>query len=101
MEGERYPGQAEHVRAHLACTDSLDRALRAYDATGVSPHFLDVIERVARWLDVHLRSEDLRLGRFQAAQSGRSRSPAAPAPGGAGVTPASPERDPEGASGTA
>jgi hemerythrin len=92
MRETGYAGLAEHARAHRACADSMDRALRAYEAAGVTPHFLDVIERVARWLDIHLRAEDLRFGRFAAGAAAKRSGPvAAPRPGGS--IPSAPKGD--------
>jgi hemerythrin-like metal-binding protein len=58
-----YAHRATHAEAHAACLKSLDAAVRYHADGGASERFLDVLERVARWLDVHLRSEDLRLSR--------------------------------------
>jgi hemerythrin len=63
MTAQGYPRRAAHLEGHAACLESLVTAVRLHAEGGASERFVDVIERVARWLDVHLRSEDLRLGR--------------------------------------
>jgi hemerythrin len=65
MAEEGYPFRDSHARSHGVCAKSLDTAVRLHAEAGVSVRFVEVLERVARWLDVHLRSEDLRLGRHR------------------------------------
>jgi len=65
MAKRGYPHLARHAESHGACLESLALAVRLHAEAGMSERFVEVIERVARWLDVHLRSEDLRLGRHR------------------------------------
>lgn len=67
MRTRNYPRLAAHLRAHQLGMETLERAARALADGCDNPRFLDLVERTARWIDVHLRSEDLRMGRFQEA----------------------------------
>ncbi|MGC4001139.1 MAG: hemerythrin domain-containing protein [Anaeromyxobacter sp.] len=68
MEEAGYPGCAEHERSHRAAEALLDQARRLLAETGLSLRFVSVVEEAARWLDEHLRTDDLKLGRFRAAR---------------------------------
>jgi hemerythrin-like metal-binding protein len=83
-----YPEAAEHERAHRVCLEALEAAVRRHAASGVCERFLELLERVTRWLDVHLSAEDLRLGTFYAklAASGRGQPAARHAGEGEQVT---------------
>ncbi len=86
MEAERYPHRASHARAHRTGLEALGRAVQAYQRGGVDFRFLDLVERAARWLDVHLRAADLRMGMYQGieqlpAPARPLNAPAAPPPG--------------------
>jgi hemerythrin-like metal-binding protein len=67
MRARNYPRLTAHARAHQLGMETLERAARALADGCDNPRFLDLVERTARWLDVHLRSEDLRMGRFHEA----------------------------------
>ncbi len=64
MRERSYPRLEAHARAHQLGLETLERAALALAEGCDSPRFLDLMERTARWLDVHLRSEDLRMGMF-------------------------------------
>jgi hemerythrin len=71
MRVRSYPRLTDHVRGHQLGMETLQRAAQALADGCESPRFLDLVERTARWLDVHLRSEDLRMGRFNEALAQR------------------------------
>ncbi len=78
MRGQGYPHLETHAHAHQLGLATLERAGQVLAEAGPNQHFLDLVERTARWIDVHLRSEDLRLGMFNSGH----RSGAKPTPSG-------------------
>lgn len=68
MEAHGYPHRDAHVRAHEIGLESLRLAVQAHGRGGLDERFLELVERAARWLEIHLRAEDLRMGMFQGAQ---------------------------------
>lgn len=67
MSTHAYPHQGSHLRAHQLGLATFERAARAFAEDGPGERFLELLERSARWLDIHLRAEDLRMGIFREA----------------------------------
>ena len=61
MEEQGYPAAGDHVRDHRAIVETIGR-VRADGSDGA--RLAEVAAAVARMLDEHMRSDDLRLGRF-------------------------------------
>jgi len=80
MRSRGYPRLGSHARAHQVGFEALRSAERLLSASGPGERFRELVERSARWLDVHLRSEDLALGNFV-----RDGSTPLPAPAGKGL----------------
>ena len=59
-----YPRLGSHAQVHDLGLQALGRAAQLCALEGASERFLEQVERSARWLDVHLRSEDLALGNY-------------------------------------
>ena len=78
MRSHGYPRLLSHARAHELGLEALRQAERLLAASGPGERFLELVERSARWLDVHLRAEDLALGNF--IREGAAAPPAPPAP---------------------
>jgi hemerythrin len=74
MRSHDYPRLASHARAHEVGLEAMAHAQRLLTEDGPSDRFQELLERSARWLDVHLRSEDLTLGNF--VREGGDRPPA-------------------------
>jgi len=81
MRSRGYPRLSSHARAHQVGLEALRLAERHLAASGPGERFQELVERSARWLDVHLRSEDLALGNF-VRESSPQPSSKAPARGG-------------------
>jgi hemerythrin len=64
MRVRGYPRLSSHAQVHELGLQALSGAVRLCALEGPSERFLEQVERSARWLDVHLRSEDLALGNF-------------------------------------
>ena len=64
MRSQGYPRLTSHTRAHEVGLEALRSAERHLASSGPGERFQELVERSARWLDVHLRSEDLALGNF-------------------------------------
>jgi len=62
MAAEGYTERAAHARAHAAGVEVFRRAATEYGRAGVAARFL--VERAVAWLEVHLRRDDVRFGRF-------------------------------------
>lgn len=62
MRAEGYPDADAHVRAHAAGLECFQAAVAAFERNGVAARFL--VQRAAGWLDLHLRRDDLRFGRY-------------------------------------
>ncbi|HVO20612.1 MAG TPA: hemerythrin domain-containing protein [Anaeromyxobacter sp.] len=80
MRSRDYPRLGSHAQAHQVGLEALRSAERLLLASGPGERFRELVERSARWLDVHLRSEDLALGNFV-----RDGSAPPPAPAGKGL----------------
>jgi hemerythrin-like metal-binding protein len=86
MEEAGYPGAGEHVKAHAAIVERI-AASRSDDGPGVERRLLEAAEWVARALETHMRTDDLKLGRFWTARE-NLRKLAEQGPGvGAALTP--------------
>ncbi len=86
MEEAGYPGLREHARAHAALLDRI-AAARADESPGADRRLLDAADWVARTLEAHMRSDDLKLARFWTARD-NLRKLAEAGPGvGAALTP--------------
>ncbi len=86
MEDAGYPGAREHIRAHAAIVERI-AAARADTSAGAERRLLEAAEWVANALEGHMRSDDLRLGRFWTARE-NLRKLAEAGPGvGASLTP--------------
>jgi hemerythrin-like metal-binding protein len=86
MEEAGYPGSREHVRAHAALLDGI-AAARADDAPGAERRLLEAADWVARTLEAHMRSDDLKLARFCTARDNLRRLAEAGPGIGAALTP--------------
>lgn len=73
MRQRSYPHLPAHARAHKLGLEVLERAAKVYAEGGTEGRFLELMERSARWIEVHLRSEDLRLGMFSESERHRAR----------------------------
>jgi hemerythrin-like metal-binding protein len=86
MEDAGYPGAREHLRAHAAILERIASA-RADESAGADRGLLAAADWVARALETHMRSDDLKLGRFWTARE-NLRTLAEAGPGvGASLTP--------------
>jgi hemerythrin len=86
MADEGYPGAREHVRAHAEILDRVRAAVEG-EALLHAKALLLAADWVARTLQEHMRSEDLKLGRFWTARENLRRL-AERGPGvGASLTP--------------
>ena len=83
MREQAHPHLRAHSRAHKLGMETLERAAQLLADDGPTARFLELTERSARWLEVHLRSEDLRLGMFRETQR-RRRAPPVSKPKGRG-----------------
>ncbi len=83
MDDAGYPGAREHVRAHAAILDRIAAA----GAEAKDRALLEAADWVARALETHMRTDDLKLGRFSTARE-NLRKLAEAGPGvGASLTP--------------
>jgi hemerythrin len=81
-----YPGACEHARAHAELLERI-RAVRGEEGPDAAKRLLSAAEWVARALEEHMRTQDLRLGRFWTARENLRRL-AEQGPGvGAALTP--------------
>jgi hemerythrin len=69
-----YPRLGSHSQVHDLGLQALGRAAQLCALEGASERFLEQVERSARWLDVHLRSEDLALGNYLRGHAARPSS---------------------------
>lgn len=67
MAEQGYPGAGEHTRAHRAIVERIAQA-RAYDAPRPEAGLAEAAESIAEAVDEHMRSDDLKLGRFWTAR---------------------------------
>src|SRR5512138_1704426 len=72
MAEQGYPGAGEHVRGHRAIVESIARA-RLLDGSGAEARLADAAAAIAHAVEEHMRSEDLKLGRFFTARDNRRR----------------------------
>jgi hemerythrin len=86
MEEAGYPGAREHVRAHAAVLDRI-RAAREDESAGSDRRLFEAADWVARALEAHMRSDDLKLGRFWTARENLRRLAEAGPGLGAALTP--------------
>ncbi len=101
MEDAGYPGAREHVRAHAAILERIAAAR----ADGTDRALLEAAESVAGALEAHMRTDDLKLGRFWTARENLRKLAEAgpgvgttltPIPGMLRAEPPRPRRDAEG-----
>ena len=86
MEDAGYPGAREHVRAHAAMVERI-AAARADEGAGSERRILEAAEWVARTVEAHMRTDDVKLARFSTARE-NLRKLAEAGPGvGAALTP--------------
>ncbi len=86
MEDAGYPGAREHIRGHSAILERI-AAARADESAGSVRRLLEAAEWVAHALESHMRTDDLKLGRFWTARE-NLRKLAEAGPGvGAALTP--------------
>jgi len=86
MADAGYPGAREHGRAHAVMLEGI-RIARATEPDPAGKALLQAADWVARTLEAHMRSEDLKLGRFWTARENLRRL-AENGPGvGASLTP--------------
>lgn len=86
MEEAGYPGAREHERAHAALRGRL-AALGGEAGAGVERRLLAAVEAVAREVEEHMRTDDLKLGRFWTARENLRRLAEAGPGIGAALTP--------------
>ena len=86
MEDAGYPGAREHVRAHSAVLERIVAA-RADEGAGSEPRILESADWVARALEAHMRTDDLKLARFWTARENLRRLAEAGPGVGASLTP--------------
>lgn len=86
MDEAGYPGAREHVRAHHAILERI-AGVRADEGPGADRRLLEAAEWVARALEAHMRSDDLKLGRFWTARENLRRLAEAGPGVGASLTP--------------
>ncbi len=86
MADAGYPGAREHLRSHSAMIERIAEA-RVDDRDGSDKRLLEAADWVARALVTHMRTDDLKLGRFWTARE-NLRKLAEAGPGvGASLTP--------------
>jgi hemerythrin len=86
MEEAGYPGAREHVRGHAAVLERI-AAARADESAGSDLHLLEAADWIARALEGHMRSDDLKLARFWTARENLRRLAEAGPGIGAALTP--------------
>jgi len=64
MRARGYPRVSSHSASHHMARELLERALRRCDGPGATERVQALLQRMISWYQIHLRSEDLRLGRF-------------------------------------
>jgi hemerythrin len=68
MRARGYPHAASHLASHRLAQELLERAVRRCGGPGAAERVKALLQRMVSWYLIHLRSEDLRLGRYAAAQ---------------------------------
>jgi hemerythrin len=67
MRAQGYPHAASHQASHRLANELLERAVRRCAGPGATERVQALLQRMISWYLIHLRSEDLRLGRYASA----------------------------------
>ena len=79
MRARDYPNAASHATSHRMARELLERAIRRCWGPGATERVNALLQRMVSWFLIHLRSEDLRLGRYAEARAlaGGDKNPSA------------------------